>query len=476
MRITEQSGVVLAQSIRAGTVSARTVVDAHIELLERVDPALNAVAADRYRQARLDADRADARIADGDPATLPPLLGVPVTVKESIAVAGMPHSAGVVARKHLRPDTHATVVQRLVDAGAIPIAVTNTAEGCMWIETDNRVYGRTRNAYDPRRTAGGSSGGEGAAIGSGGSPLGLGTDTLGSIRIPAFCNGVFGHRPSLGHVPLTGAWPPPHGVAPMCSNGVLARRAEDLMPALRIIAGPDSMDPLVTDAPRWPDPSPTDLAGTRVTLIDDAFLPGVAGEMLRARDRAAAALEAAGAKVNHASMTSLRAVGMFTAIFLAEETGVRFADTLRGEGAGPRFGRELLSPRGDHTAAMRSLLVGEEVERRLPKSLTRRIVDAARSISDELTEIIGDGLLLHPTMPTVAPRHGRTVGRPWSANAVAAFSLAGVPVTQVPLGLGSAGLPLGVQVAAGIGNDHLTIAAALELERVFGGWVPPTPR
>ncbi|MFE3703751.1 amidase family protein, partial [Nocardia tengchongensis] len=119
MRITEQSGVVLAQSIRAGTISARAVVDAHIELLERVHPALNAVAADRYRQARLDADSADARIADGDPATLPPLLGVPVTVKESIAVAGMPHSAGVVARKHLRPDIHATVVQRLVDAGAI---------------------------------------------------------------------------------------------------------------------------------------------------------------------------------------------------------------------------------------------------------------------------------------------------------------------------------------------------------------------
>ncbi|AQA24683.1 amidase family protein [Rhodococcus sp. MTM3W5.2] len=118
-------------------------------------------------------------------------------------------------------------------------------------------------------------------------------------------------------------------------------------------------------------------------------------------------------------------------------------------------------------------MIGEVLEKLLPKSLVRRLATAAHTAADEVTAIIGDGLLLHPTMPAVAPRHGASTGQPWRTNAVAPFSLAGLPVTQAPLGLGSAGLPLGVQIVGGMGNDHLTIAAALELERAFGGWAPP---
>jgi fatty acid amide hydrolase 2 len=174
---------------------------------------------------------------------------VPFTIKESLAVAGLPNTAGVVARKHIRPTVHATVVQRILDSGAITLGLTNTSEGCMWIETVDRVYGRTANAYHRGRIAGGSSGGEGAVIGSGASPFGIATDTLGSIRVPAFCNGVFGHRPSTGLLPLTGAWPPPHGVARMCSNGVLARRAEDLAPLLQSWQAPTASIPSSSTCP-----------------------------------------------------------------------------------------------------------------------------------------------------------------------------------------------------------------------------------
>ncbi|MFC7447892.1 amidase [Rhodococcus daqingensis] len=472
MAITEASAVDLAGSIRAGSLSSREVVEAHIAVLERVNPSLNAVVVQRYDAARREADGVDARLSADGPDGLPPLLGVPVTIKESLSVAGLPNTAGVVARKHIRPATHAPVVQRVVDAGAIVLGLTNTSEGCMWIESNNRVYGRTSNAYDRRRSAGGSSGGEGAAIGSGGSPIGLATDTLGSIRIPAFFNGVFGHRPSTGLLPVTGSWPPPYGVARMCANGPLARRAQDLMPLLRIMAGPDGVDPLVRDVPLR-DPASTSLDGVRVTLIDDAFLPGTGREMLRARDRAAAALADTGARVEHVSMKSLRQIGLFTTVVLAEETGISFAEIMRGEDAHPLSFPELIALRGKHTAAMRSLVIGEVLESLLPKPLARRLVTAAHAIADEVTAIIGDGLLLHPTMPAVAPRHGTSTAQPWRTNAVAPFSLAGLPVTQAPLGMGSAGLPLGVQIVGGMGNDHLTIAAALELERAFGGWVPP---
>ena len=126
---------------------------------------------------------------------LPPLLGVPFTVKESIALEGMPNTAGVVARREYRASRTATAVKRLVDAGAIPLGVTNTSELTLWIESENRLYGRTNNPYDWSRTAGGSSGGEGAAVGSGGSAFGIGGDIGGSIRIPALFCGVFGHKP-----------------------------------------------------------------------------------------------------------------------------------------------------------------------------------------------------------------------------------------------------------------------------------------
>src|SRR3954452_20892027 len=189
---------------------------------------------DRLATARKEPDAADRRLADGG--DVGPLHGVPCTIKESFAVAGMPNSAGVVARRDHRAQRDATSVQRIRAAGAIVLGVTNTSELTLWIESTNRLYGRTGNAHDPRRTAGGSSGGEGVAVGAGGAPFGLGTDFGGSIRLPAFFNGAFGLKPSPGLVPLTGQWPQPQGeAAALLALGPLTRRAEDLMPLLRVL-------------------------------------------------------------------------------------------------------------------------------------------------------------------------------------------------------------------------------------------------
>jgi Asp-tRNA(Asn)/Glu-tRNA(Gln) amidotransferase A subunit family amidase len=209
-RLTERSASDLARAIRAGEVSSREVVQAHVARLRDVQPRLNAVAAERFEAALAEAEAADNRVAAADEhEALPPLLGVPCTIKESIALAGMPNCAGLLSRREHRAVETAPAVRRLLEAGAIPLAVTNTPELCLWIESHNFVYGRTRNAYDPRRVAGGSSGGEGAAVGAGGSPLGLGSDIGGSIRLPAFFNGVFGHKCSAWMVPNTGHSRPP---------------------------------------------------------------------------------------------------------------------------------------------------------------------------------------------------------------------------------------------------------------------------
>jgi fatty acid amide hydrolase 2 len=143
-------------------------------------------------------------------------------------------------------------------------------------------------------------------------------------------------------------------------------------------------------------------------------------------------------------------------------------------GAEPFRWRAALRRGGDHTVTTRVLLVVERLAARMPERRARRVMAARDSFVRELRDTIGDGVLLHPPAPKVAPKHGRTVGRVWWIHPMLVFNLAAVPVTQVPLGLNQRGLPLGVQVAAGPGRDHLSIAVALELELVFGGWVPPS--
>ena len=266
--LTERSATDLARAIRHRETSSRDVVEAHIERIEFMHERINAVVVDRFDAARADADAADARIA----ATayvdeLPPFFGVPCTIKESIAMAGMPNCAGLVSRSQYRSTQNAPTVQRMIDAGAIVLGVTNTPELCLWIETENRVYGRTHNAYSKYRTAGGSSGGEGAVVGSGGSPLGLGADIGGSIRLPAFFNGVFGLKPSPGVVPSTGQFPTTHTeiAAQMLTIGPIVRRGEDLWPmkkAMELYVAALKLEPA------WPSrssPSARSAAGCRPT-------------------------------------------------------------------------------------------------------------------------------------------------------------------------------------------------------------------
>ena len=478
--LTERSALGLAAAIRAGEVSARDAVEAHIARLQAVQPRINALAAERFAAARREAEAADRRVAEADGVErLPPLLGVPCTIKESIALAGMPNSAGLLARRDHRAAETAPTAARLVDAGAIPLGVTNTSEMTMWIESENFVYGRTSNAYDPARVAGGSSGGEGAAVGSGGSPVGLGSDIGGSIRLPAFFNGVFGHKSTAWVVPNTGQFPAAEGeVTRLLAIGPLARRAEDLMPVLRTIAGPDGTDPYCREV-ELGDPAEVSLDGLEVALSELTSRVPVSRELRDARDRAAQALVAAGARVRHVPLRSMRRALELYLVALQSGATKGFRELLEEETdaaarlALHRVGWGALRRRGPHTIPTVILLATESLFARLPARRVRRALAAGDALAREVEAVIGDGVLLHPPHARVAPRHGHTVGRGWLVTPTAVFNLLGLPVTQVPLGLNPDGLPLGVQVAAGPDRDHVAIAVALALERAFGGWVPP---
>lgn len=471
--LTTASAVALARRIRERTVTSRAVVEAHIAHLERCNPTLNALVRDRFTEARAEADAADEAVRRGE--SLGPFHGVPCSIKEAFALTGMPNTSGLVARKGRLSTRDATAVRRLRAAGAIPLGVTNVSELCMWMESDNRVYGRSNNPYDPRRIVGGSSGGEGAVVGAGGAPFGLGSDIGGSIRMPAFFNGVFGHKPSAGLVPGSGQFPMATGPATRyLTTGPLARRAEDLHPLLRVLAGPDGEDPGAVAMPLL-DPATVSLEGLDVATVEHNGLVRVQRSLLAAQRAAAAHLRRRGARVHTVHLPELRSSLAVWSALLSEAGGPSFASLL-GQGSEIAAFRELLAwavGRSDHTLPAIGLALAEKVPKLLGETTTAA-VEAATKLRRTLDDTIGPtGVLLFPSYPRQAPRHGTPLLWPiqWAYTAV--LNVMELPATQVPLGL-SGGLPLGVQVVARHGEDHRCLAVALELERAFGGWVPPT--
>lgn len=475
------SALDLASMIRTGRVSSREVVESHIARVRRVNPQLNAMVSDRFDDARAEADAADARRA-GSPDDLPLLHGVPCTIKESFSVTGMPWSAGLVSRRDVRAGSDAVTVQRLRAAGAIVLGVTNTSELCMWMESVNRVYGRTTSAYDTGRTSGGSSGGEGAMVGSGASPFGLGSDIGGSIRMPAFFNGVFGHKPSGGLVPASGQYPQAMGSAAlMLSTGPLTRSARDLMPLLRLLAGPDDGDPMCR-AMHLGDPATVDLSTiTAHDVRDDKSLQRFPIEtaLMDAQEAAVQALARRGARVVKTSVPGLADAFELWSAAMHSRNQVSFAALLGGDGAALSTGdvlRELpgsILGRSDFTLPALGLALAEQV----PALLSARLHTMTARIEHlrgRIDALLGSrDVMLFPSHPRVAPKHHASLLRFADAGFTGVFNVLEVPVTQVPLGLDARALPLGVQVIGARGQDHVAIAVAIALEDALGGWVPP---
>ncbi|WP_022956719.1 amidase [Perlucidibaca piscinae] len=468
------SATELARRLRAGETTSLALVDAHIEYIRTVNPALNAVVADRFAAARDEARAADAELADaratGSQDQLSPLLGVPCTIKENFHFAGMPNTAGLVSRIGRKVAEDAPTVARLRAAGAIPLGVTNTSELCMWMESFNKVYGRSNNPYDVTRTVGGSSGGEGCIVGSGASPFGLGGDVGGSIRMPAFFNGVFGHKCSPGLVPNEGQFPGPSGdIDRHLSTGPLCRRAEDLEPLLRILAGADGDRLKPVDA--------VDVSRLRVLQFARELAITPDEDQLGARDRAVRALVERGARVEAVHLPLMaKALDLWTAMLATANSENTFADHMFGS-RDPRvplreLGRFAIG-RSQHTFPLIALTLFERLPEWTP-GRTRKLRDQALTLKRQLEDALGDdGVLITPPYPTVAPRHYQAMLPPFNFVNCAIFNALSLPGTSVPTGLNGDGVPTGVQVIAAEGNDHLGLAVALALQTDLGGWVPP---
>jgi Asp-tRNA(Asn)/Glu-tRNA(Gln) amidotransferase A subunit family amidase len=446
--------------LRSKELSAVELARRQLELLHEVDSRLNAVAAVDDDGVLRDAAEADRRRAAGDDS---PLLGLPISIKDSLAVAGLPCLTGSLAREGNVAQEDATVVARSKSAGAVILAKTTVPEYMWSYETESVPHGRTLNAFDPLRTSGGSSGGEAALIAGGGSPLGIGTDGGGSIRVPSHYNGICGLRPSVRLVPETGCWPSSRetGMLDMAAIGPMARSVGDLALLLGIIAGGDGCDPFVGPA-SVTDYRTVDAGSLRVGFYaDDGAWPATA-ETRAAVAAAAAALAAAGAEVEEVAPPPVAdAVDMFFGMMAADGGARARADLAGANGRHVPQMLWLLDNLGTH-----ALSAGEFFELLGRWSAFRALMQGFVARYD---------VVLSPVAPGPAPLHGCRPGDdqeienylPW-ANAMA-HSIAGLPVAVVPVA-SERGLPLGVHIAGPYFCDHLALAAAAVVEEASGGY------
>ncbi|XP_058171647.1 fatty-acid amide hydrolase 2-B [Anopheles ziemanni] len=472
------SATVLAERIRRREVRSEDVVRAYMNRCQQVNPLLNAIVEDRFAKALEEAREVDRQLDDGSAGTVEelvrdkPLLGLPVSIKESLAVEGMSNTAGRKLREKKVALEDAPVVRQIRRAGGIVLLVSNTPELCLCWETYNQCTGLTRNPHNLQRTAGGSSGGEAALIAAAGSLLGVTTDIAGSSRLPALFTGVFGHKPSPYVVS-------PYGHHPSCDDenwgsfftpGAMCRYAEDL--------------PLLLGAMRDPEGAPVTLdKPVQLTAIKSYYMEndGPSGltrpidpDIVRAIRDVAGHLGAQRVHLKRLrwtldiSMCKMLRMKNIETIYTPQPNGK--PDTT--------IKREVLKYLlGFSTSDMPSVMIGPMqhiVNNYIPQSRLDFLDGQTEKLRKDFIDLLGtDGVFIYPGFPNTAHRHYRIFHKLVDTTYMMVFNTLGLPAASCMVGLDREKLPIGVQIVAAPGQDHLIFAVAKELERRFGGWVPP---
>lgn len=468
------SGLELAQKIKLRKISSEEVVSIHIDRAKKVNKFLNAIVQSRFEQAILEAKKCDTILKE-ERDDLPVYFGVPCTIKENFSYKGFPQTSGLLFRKNFIAEENATSVQRIIDSGAIVIGTTNVSELCMWMESNNKVYGRTNNPYDLNRIVGGSSGGEGSIIGSGASPFGLGADIGGSIRMPAFFNGVFGHKPSGGLVPGSGQYPMANNQAlRYLTTGPLCRKSADLKPLLKLLSGKDGLDEGVLDFNiDWEEK--LEYSKLEVISITDNGIISVSSELKEIQSKVLNFLKSKGVKERKIEFPELKNSFEIWSAMLSASGGSSF-ENLLFQGRDYNLGLEVIKSifgQSEFTLPGLGLAVIEKIPKIFPSD-TKKFIDLGLRLKEKFNKLLNKNtILLFPSYSSTAPYHNEPILRTLDWIYTAIINVMELPSTQVPLGLSESGLPLGLQIISNIGRDIQCINIAIELEKEFGGWVPP---
>ncbi|MCP5030781.1 MAG: amidase [Actinomycetia bacterium] len=476
-----RSAVDLATAIKAKDLSAVELLDHYLDRVDRLNPSINALVT-------FDLDRARSRAAAADQVTmrgehLPPLHGVPCSIKDAIATEGIKTTGGAVEMANNVPTEDASVVRRLKEAGAIVFAKSNLPRWSGDMQAYNDLFGTTNNPWDLSRVPGGSSGGASAAVAAGLSAFDVGTDIGGSIRGPAHFAGICGHKPSFGVVSALGYIDhPTAGLTEPDVNvlGPLARRVEDLELVFSLIAGPTE-----DRAPAWrldlPPPKAANLGGYRIAAwLDESSCP-VSSDVAASLNAAVGAIEGEGVGVDRAARPDLdfdvvRSVGLplisaATSPGRTDEEFERFRQII----ADPAEAAETMVMRARASAGFHRdwLLLTEQreqIRRQWAEFFTRFDICLCPVIIVPAFEHYQEGNLYSRRLIVDGQ------DRPY-ADLILWTSLIGMaylPSTVVPVGLSPDGLPVGIQIVGPFLSDRSTLAVARHLEQLLGGYqVPP---
>jgi amidase len=469
----------LVAALAAGKISALELTDHVIDRIEALDPKLNAVVARDFDRGRDAGRSADAALARGERR---PLLGIPMVVKESFDVAGLPTTWGVPAHKDFIPQEDAVMVARVKAAGAVILGKTNVPYLLGDWQSYNEIYGTTNNPWDLGRTPGGSSGGSSAALAAGYGPLSLGSDIGGSLRVPAHYCGVYAHKPTLNLIPPRGHFVP--GLVTRISDlavvGPMARSAADLDLALAVTAGPDETRAGIAYRLDLPKPRHEQLKDFRVLVIDDHPSLPTAASIRAALERLSQNLVKAGAKVAHASP-----------LLPDLATSARLYMRLLMSALSERWPADIYQQAETTAATLKPDDNSLEAERWRGAVMSHRewaAADTARmTLRQQWSAVFREwDVVLCPPMPTPAFPHDHSPmgerrididGKQFSFFDQLVWpeiaTTPGLPATAAPIGLSDTGLPIGVQIVGPYLEDRTPIAFAALMEREFGGFVPP---
>jgi amidase len=454
----------MIRAMNDGAVTSAELTQAYLQRIEAVNPGLNAVVHVNAEGAMAAARRADAARAAGQP--VGPLHGVPMTLKDSIDTAGVQSTWGTLGRSGFVPRRDATVAARLGAAGAILLGKTNTPEFTLSFETDNLVFGPTRNPFNPERGPGGSSGGAAAAVTTAMCAFDIGSDTGGSIRVPSHCCGTAGLKPTQGRVPRTGHAVPFGGIHdPLTQLGPIARTVADLELILRVIAGPDGRDPFVAPVPLR-DSSAVELRGLRVGWHADNGIFTPTAEVQAATVAAVEALADAGASTREVIPGPMpKSLEGLLSMFIWSADGGAWIQRML-DAAGTRTAHPLIA---------QQITDQEKVD---SETFTRLIEQRDRFRGDMLAFMQDYDVLVTPVVGFPAPALGTAEDEENFAgySYTMVYNLSGQPAAVVRCGTSPDGLPVGVQVAAQPWREDVALAVAAHLERNFGGWKPPPDR
>ena len=458
----------MAELVRRRSVSVVELVQAHLAKIERLHPILNAFVHVDAERALQQARAAEAAVTQN--AELGPLHGIPISIKSSIEVAGMRCEAGTKLRAGYVAKNDAPLVQRLRKAGAIVLGVTNTPEFLMAWETDNLLYGRTNNPWDLSRTAGGSSGGESAAIASGCSAAGVGSDGGGSIRVPAHFCGICGLKPTPGRIPATGHYP--QSVGPFALLGVvgpMARTIPDLKVLLEVLQGPDDGDPSAAPVPvRWPEWTGQggrhSATRPRIGYFEDDRRTPVTPETRASVRAAAEALRRAGFEVEPFLPEGLERARELWWQFFGVAGAMLLGPLVRGR-------ESELSPILKEFSSWVAPAPAHTGQSLLNTWIQRDIV--RMQIFEQMERF---PVLLCPVASVPAFRHGE---RSWEIEGKTVqyldawsycewFNLLGMPGAVVAMAKSIEGLPIGVQLVAKPWDEELVLSVAEVLEQERG--------